>query len=400
MAFCFLKIVANMATLSLTVVPAKALKDGRHKVRIAVAHRTQTRYIVTDVVLNSIKEWKNGRVVGRNDASYLNIKLLQREQEVQRIIEDIPYIEGLSCGEVVEAILHAKMKKSHTLASAFAEMLEVSTAQATTQALYRSQFKTITDYIPGSTLVNHITPLMVQRFVKQASGRLAAITLQVYTALLSSILKFCQVNGYADFRVLPTTGCIKRTIAVRQNWLTPDDVRKVRDSQPASKPLQRFRDAFMLSYYLGGINIVDLVNIDFKMCGDRLHYMRTKTARCSKVNPYVEFDIPAVAKPLIAKFMGTDGYLHFFNSDKYYQSREICKAGQSLRQAIGIPQLTFYSARKSFAQHAFALGCSASVIDYVLGHSLGGSGNKMLYAYIKVTPEMAADSKPKCKTLR
>ena len=55
-----------MATLSLTILPAKALKGGRHKVRIAVAHNSQTRYIVTDVVIDSAKEWKNGKVTGWN----------------------------------------------------------------------------------------------------------------------------------------------------------------------------------------------------------------------------------------------------------------------------------------------------------------------------------------------
>ena len=62
---------------------------------------------------------------------------------------------------------------------------------------------------------------------------------------------------------------------------------------------------------------------------------------------------------------------------------------QLYREDYDIPALTFYSARKSFAQHAFALGENESVIDYVLGHSLGGSRNKMLFAYIKVTPAMA-----------
>ncbi len=77
-----------MPTLTLTVVPGKALKDGKHKVRLAVVHNSQTRYIVTDVVLNSAKEWKNGKVVKRDDATYLNMKLLQRMQEVQRIIDE------------------------------------------------------------------------------------------------------------------------------------------------------------------------------------------------------------------------------------------------------------------------------------------------------------------------
>ena len=36
-----------MATLKLTIFKAKALKDGRHKIRIAVCHKQETCYIVT-----------------------------------------------------------------------------------------------------------------------------------------------------------------------------------------------------------------------------------------------------------------------------------------------------------------------------------------------------------------
>lgn len=75
------EILSNiMPTLSLTILPAKALKDGRNKVRIAVAHNGQTRYIVTDVIIDSPKEWKNGQVVKRDDAAYLNTRL----EETQR----------------------------------------------------------------------------------------------------------------------------------------------------------------------------------------------------------------------------------------------------------------------------------------------------------------------------
>ena len=84
-----------MPTLSLTVLPAKALKDGRNKVRIAVAHNSQTRYIVTDVVIDSPREWKNGQIVRRDDAAYLNTKLRKKLNEVQQSIDEVTaYIDG------------------------------------------------------------------------------------------------------------------------------------------------------------------------------------------------------------------------------------------------------------------------------------------------------------------
>lgn len=271
-----------MATLYLTVVQAKALKDGKQKVRIAVAHRSQTRYIVTDVVLNSAKEWKNGKVVKRDDASYLNQKLLARLNDVQHILDEIPYTEGLTCTELVETIQHAKAKKSHTLRSAFEELQETSTAKESSKTVYRCSFNFITSIIPEKTLVNHITPLMVSRLVKEGSRKISPISLQCRVALLSQIINYCQRNGYTEFITNPTEGLNKNVIAIRQNWLSPDEIRNIRDCEIQRKDFVKFRDIFMLSYYLGGINIIDIAKKNFNECSDTLHYIRTKKSEKQK----------------------------------------------------------------------------------------------------------------------
>lgn len=378
-----------MATLYLTVVQAKALKDGKQKVRIAVAHRSQTRYIVTDVVLNSAKEWKNGKVVKRDDASYLNQKLLARLNDVQHILDEIPYTEGLTCTELVETIQHAKAKKSHTLRSAFEELQETSTAKESSKTVYRCCFNFITSIIPGKTLVNHITPLMVSRLVKEGSRKISPISLQCRVALLSQIINYCQRNGYTEFITNPTEGLNKNVIAIRQNWLSPDEIRNIRDCEIQKKDFVKFRDIFMLSYYLGGINIIDIAKINFNECSDTLHYIRTKTERKAKANPFVEFSIPNEAKQIIDKYKGRNGHLGISISPEIRICKIFGEIVRRYRDTLNLPSLTFYSARKSFAQHAFMLGESESVIDYVLGHSLGGGKNKMLYSYVKVTPEMA-----------
>ena len=237
--------------------------------------------------------------------------------------------------------------------------------------------------------MSHLTPLMVQRFMKKRGAEIAPITLQTQVTLLSQIVKFCQINGYTDFRISPTAGCYQHIIAVRQNWLSPDQVRFIRDYEDSRKAFIKFQDLFMLSYYLGGINIIDLAHINFDECCTTLRYTRTKTERKAKVNPFVEFEIPDEAKPIITKYKGEDGKLRISNSSDKDICHDIGLTIRRFRGDLGLPNLTYYSARKSFAQHAFMLGESESVIDYVLGHSLGGSHNKMLFAYVKVTPEMA-----------
>lgn len=51
-----------MATLKLTVFKAKVLKDGRHKIRIAVCHKQETSYIITNFIIDSESQFKTGRL--------------------------------------------------------------------------------------------------------------------------------------------------------------------------------------------------------------------------------------------------------------------------------------------------------------------------------------------------
>lgn len=62
-----------MATLNSVIVPAKVLKDGHHKVRISVAHNGETRYIVTDIIIDLTKEFKNGKDIFSHNFMYITL---------------------------------------------------------------------------------------------------------------------------------------------------------------------------------------------------------------------------------------------------------------------------------------------------------------------------------------
>ena len=64
-----------MPTLKLTIFKAKILKNGSHKIRIAICHKQETCYIVTRFTIDSLSEFKNGQVVKRQDASAINVRL-------------------------------------------------------------------------------------------------------------------------------------------------------------------------------------------------------------------------------------------------------------------------------------------------------------------------------------
>ena len=51
-----------MATLNAVIIKSKEGKNGRNKVRISVAHNGETRYIVTDITLDSSNEFGMARL--------------------------------------------------------------------------------------------------------------------------------------------------------------------------------------------------------------------------------------------------------------------------------------------------------------------------------------------------
>ena len=89
-----------MALLNAVVLTSKTIKGGRNKVRISVAHNGETRYIVTDIILDSNKEFKNGMVIKRADAALLNTKIRNLLQRYQSALDDLEYINGLTCPEL------------------------------------------------------------------------------------------------------------------------------------------------------------------------------------------------------------------------------------------------------------------------------------------------------------
>ena len=68
-------ILISMAILKLTIFKAKVLKDGRHKIRVAVYHKQETCYIIIRFIIDNLFQFKNGEVVKRSDAAMINTKL-------------------------------------------------------------------------------------------------------------------------------------------------------------------------------------------------------------------------------------------------------------------------------------------------------------------------------------
>lgn len=383
-----------MASLNAVIVPAKVLKGGRHKVRISVAHNGETRYIVTDITIDSSKEFRNGSIVKRPDAAILNTKLRGLLQRYQGIIDDLEYVNGFTCPELIYQIKNAGNYKHRTLHSIYEEYMENTHVKPGTYVNYVKIWNIISKHLDGDKLIaeniTHRTIISLDKYLRDRG--LKPPTIRVYIVFFRGLLNYAKRCGYIHFRVDPFAGYMLPKAEIRQSWITVEDVKKIRDLKCTKSNVRKCRDLFMLSYYLGGINIMDLLKINFNEQVDSIHYVRTKTEGLPKVNKFVEFSIPDEAKEIINRYKGKDGRITVTD----YQRETNCHCFfanniPKLVQITGIKQLIFYSARKSFSQHAFNLGINESVIDYILGHRVDKAGSS-LYAYIAVTPEMATNA--------
>lgn len=379
-----------MAILNAVIVPAKVLKGGRHKVRISVAHNGETRYIVTDITIESLKEFKNGSIVKRPDAAILNTKLRGLLQRYQGVIDALAYTNGLTCPELVYQIKNAGNYKHRTLFSIYEEYMANAHIKLGTYKGYVNIWKTISGHLSEKMLVENITHGTILGLDKYLRERgLKPSTVRNYLVFLMVLLNYAKRCGYVQFRVDPFAGYELPKMEVRQSWLSVDEVRRIRDIESVKPNIMKCRDLFMLSYYLGGINMIDLLNINFNEQTDTIHYVRTKTENRPKMNKFVEFRIPDEAKEIIARHKGADGYICVTEFQRKSNCHYFFDVNMpKLAEITGIKQLIFYSARKSFSQHAFDLGISESVIDYILGHRVDKGGTS-LYAYISVTPDKA-----------
>jgi hypothetical protein len=107
------------------------------------------------------------------------------------------------------------------------------------------------------------------------------------------------------------------------------------------------RDLFLLSFYMCGMNAVDFYNLDsYNPQSTRLEYNRSKTSGVRDDDAFISIKIVSEARPLLDKYIGK---LHQRYSTYNGLDTALSKGMKLLRKITGIPDITFYWARHTFA---------------------------------------------------
>lgn len=378
-----------MTTFSIVIVPTKRLANGKHRIRIAVAHQAQTRYIATPFILDSISQLKKGRVVRHENAAQINLCLQRTINEYILILSSIKHANQLTCTQLIHSIQEEERKKYLTFDVIAKEFL--STLQSESRIKSYKLYKTAISHFNRFLKKEHDIPLeqirpshihQYQNFLEKRE--LSSTTVRIYLTLIKVILNYAIKMDYIHYKVHPFAACILPSSRIRNLDLTVDELKSLRDVSLKEQNLLIVRDLFMLTYYLGGINLKDLLDYHFEENNLILSYIRHKTYRTKHGENEIVFSIQPEAQQIISKYRTDKGFLKFGPYESYNKVYSLIYRylTRIAREAGITSSISYYSARKSFAQHGYMIRIQIETIEYCIGHSM--KSNRPIGNYIRV----------------
>lgn len=379
-----------MTTIKLAVLKHTRAKDGSYKIRISIGHKSETHYIVTKYRVTDISHFRNGMVVGQPDAQAVNIKLRQLLTDYDERLERVSAPDRYSCEQLRDLLKGMQTRQG---GMTFRQLTEQSIAdlvkdgRRTTADMRRRQMEKFLTFLGGDILLEEITTRTItdyERWLRQQDISDGYIGMQL--TMVKVMINFAVKNGYVRYERHPFSFYQPVTAEPRELDISVEDVRRIRDYETPYKGERKARDLFILSYYLGGTNLIDLMAYDWR---DKtmLEYIRTKTKNKKKSNRTVSFSIPEEAVPIIERYMSPKtGRLDFRTSGSYDTFKNIVTRDiKRIAKKAGIREwrrCCFYTARKSFVQHGFDLGISLEVLEYCIGQSM--KADRPIFNYLKI----------------
>lgn len=247
-----------------------------------------------------------------------------------------------------------------------------------TRTLYRLTADKVREFDTGATFET-ITPQWLQKFEKHYSKTMQTNGIAIQLRNIRTVFNWAIDNEWTSCYPFRRYKIKQEKAAI--NDISVEELRLLRD-YPVEEWQEIYRDMFMLSFYLCGINIGDMLLLTKKNTkGGRIVYHRQKTGRL--------YDIPVIpeAKAIMDKYKGERYLLSPMDSlSDYHTFTQHCnlalkKIGtkEIVPDKIGkmrkivyhpiLPNLTTYTARYTFASIGAELDIPRETIALCLGHA-------------------------------
>lgn len=381
--------------LKATILPAKVLTDGTHRIRIAMSHRGSTRYFMTRFIVPSPKNVTGGQVIGIPNASYMNQQLLQKMTQIYKAYDELDDTDYMTCSQLLSQI-EAKIRGGEPK-----KLLEVmdefvahkrNTASPGTMRIIKYAMKVFKKFFSEDLFLKNINAQVLYDFrdFMKDDGQNQS-TQRIYFQIFREIINYACRHKYVEYEVHPFRDFDGPKSLSRNINISIEELRTVRDKKFDGKyavQLAFVRDLFMLSFYLCGMNLVDVLRMDYS--GDYLHFLRRKTESRRSDEMATEFTIQPEAREILNRIY-KDGKFVFNGKAKSFvgYNSMLNRYISDVATQCGIKsRFVYYSARKTFTQIANELMIKDSIIEFCIGDAVSND-RKVIGSYIKVNKRMA-----------
>jgi len=376
-----------MATTSLYLDTRGMAQDRPCPLKVAIRHKNSSSLIGLDNIRLLRTQWDGRSVTGRPDKDTLNVVIAKRKADIDAALlsvslsNDLRGMTPVQLREAIQAIVypdqeHSTHRRSRALFVPFYERFTARRNAPGTRDLYNQTLKKIREYDPGADrlVFPDITKDWLEGFdehlKKTTSPNIRNRHFRNIRAVFNDAIA-SDVATASPFRSFK----MPKLQATRHRALTIDQLRQLRD-YPCMEWQREYVDMFMLSFYLIGINMVDLLHAKKEDVRDgRLEYRRAKTGGLYSVK------IEPEAQEIIDRYPGKNWLL--CPMDRYASHKNyILRMDKALKKVglqyvtstrkVGrpiLPEVSSYWARHTWTTVASNIDIPMEIIGRALGHS-------------------------------
>lgn len=363
-------------------------KDGTYPIKLNVFHNKQI--MIATQLSASEKEW-NGNEYSVRAQNYKPRNIVARGiiNKAETVIFTLEQQEKLksttdkALKKLIEDAISSKVENQKTFLYYLDEFVSKKTNQGT-KSIYTTTRNKIEEYDSYCTFES-MDKSWLENFETWMAKTMKVNAYAIHLRNIRSVFNYAIDEEYTT--LYPFRRFSIKKEETRKRSLTAEQLRLLRD-YPCEEYQIRYRDMFMLMFYLIGVNAADLFNAKHSaLVNGRFEYKRAKTGKLYSIKVEPE------AQAIIEKYKGKDYLLNIM--DEYGNYKDFLhrmgiglkQIGETERKGLGgkksrnplFPDLSSYWARHTWATVAAELDVPKEVIAHALGHSWANSTTTDIY---------------------
>lgn len=377
-----------MATVKFYLDKRRQKKDGTYPIKLNVFHNKQI--MIATQLSASEKEW-NGNEYSVRAQNYKPRNIVARGiiNKAETVIFTLEQQEKLksttdkALKKLIEDAISSKVENQKTFLYYLDEFVSKKTNQGT-KSIYTTTRNKIEEYDSHCTFES-MDKSWLENFEAWMAKTMKVNAYAIHLRNIRSVFNYAIDEEYTT--LYPFRRFSIKKEETRKRSLTAEQLRLLRD-YPCEEYQIRYRDMFMLMFYLIGVNAADLFNAKHSaLVNGRFEYKRAKTGKLYSIKVEPE------AQAIIEKYKGKDYLLNIM--DEYGNYKDFLhrmgiglkQIGETERKGLGgkksrnplFPDLSSYWARHTWATVAAELDVPKEVIAHAFGHSWANSTTTDIY---------------------